>query len=963
MTKPVFLNKKDYSFKGLDFDFLKKEGLSYVQQLAGENWTDYNEHDPGVTILEQLCFALTEISYKANQPIADILSENSSDKFSETFYTLSKIFTSNPVTVTDFRKLVIDRILGVRNVWFEPLNTIHNEFEINGLYNLYIEIPAKYKSETARVVEDTRQLLYEYSNICEDVENIFVLESKPIRLETEIELKKDAIVENVMAEILFRIREFLSHPVPFYSLEELVKEGHEINDIFCGPVLETGFIRDQDLYPKAKVIYNNELIKLVRSVEGILSIKSFSVIDSDPDIDGILMPWNMSPELDLDIAKHKFIFTKEHLKSGFDKNRVSLLLQEKNDTAYRAYKLSQYEGRNDVDIPAGKDRKLTEYYSIQHSFPEVYGIGQFGVPRSYPERRKAQVKQLKGYLLFFEQIMANYLAQLGNINELYSLDLNAGQSYFSQLPQDVPYFNEVYIDSKNIREVVTGYSSNEFTEKALAYTHNGKKNTLSSAETIITLGDDYLKRKNEVLSHLLARFGESIDDHELSGFLSTEESASTLENVLNIKINLLKKIHTLSRDKGKSFNRNKEYWGSDTNMSGMEFKVKTILDIPLAHKKISEVISDPAIFNNLHPDEHGYYGPRYPEVSEGEINKNYDQIDMDQFDSSFFEEKDTESYSPDEVPVNIDLFDYGQSYTSYKIGQDLADKINDYYSIVFYNKRTETWQKVEYYFSKDKAIRALKKLVEYIRFLVKQSEGFHVIENTLLRPMVEKKSFKLYICDEAFNVHLKSVFSVTIENIYPQAELLVRHILEGRIFSEKNSQQKFHFVIKDEHNNPLAISVETSDTVHESDEIISQVKNYFKENPVSDLYLNDKLIVHTDYFKEDAIFNHFFSHSINVIMPVWVPRFKDPDFFSYLEKQVINSVPPHISVNFIKADHHWLKSFEDEYGRWLKLYKEKKIDYKEINDCSYGLVKLLLEKNKYYKHFDHNTLRSIYYSV
>ncbi|NBQ69842.1 MAG: hypothetical protein EBU46_13880 [Nitrosomonadaceae bacterium] len=39
---------------GLDFETLRKEAIGKVQELSGDIWTDYNLHDPGVTILEQL---------------------------------------------------------------------------------------------------------------------------------------------------------------------------------------------------------------------------------------------------------------------------------------------------------------------------------------------------------------------------------------------------------------------------------------------------------------------------------------------------------------------------------------------------------------------------------------------------------------------------------------------------------------------------------------------------------------------------------------------------------------------------------------------------------------------------------------------------------------------------------------------------------------------------------------------
>ena len=40
------------------FEVLQEESLAQLQELSGNVWTDYNLHDPGVTILEQLNYAL-----------------------------------------------------------------------------------------------------------------------------------------------------------------------------------------------------------------------------------------------------------------------------------------------------------------------------------------------------------------------------------------------------------------------------------------------------------------------------------------------------------------------------------------------------------------------------------------------------------------------------------------------------------------------------------------------------------------------------------------------------------------------------------------------------------------------------------------------------------------------------------------------------------------------------------------
>ena len=68
----------------------------------------------------------------------------------------------------------------------------------------------------------------------------------------------------------------------------------------------------------------------------------------------------------------------------------------------------------------------------------MYGLSDNAVSENTNDSRKAQIFQLKGYLLFFEQVMANYLEQLSRFNELYSLDKKLTKSYFVQIPSDIP---------------------------------------------------------------------------------------------------------------------------------------------------------------------------------------------------------------------------------------------------------------------------------------------------------------------------------------------------------------------------------------------------------------------------------------------------------------------------------------------------------------------------------------------
>lgn len=133
----------------MDYDALRAYGLDYIQQIGNKYWTDFNIHDPGVTILEALCFALSDLSYRTNFTIQDLLTPK--DAINPLIKTPSfpaeKILSSNPTTCDDYRKLIMEHVPGVRNVWIETIEakekksgTLTKKENINGYYNVYVEL-------------------------------------------------------------------------------------------------------------------------------------------------------------------------------------------------------------------------------------------------------------------------------------------------------------------------------------------------------------------------------------------------------------------------------------------------------------------------------------------------------------------------------------------------------------------------------------------------------------------------------------------------------------------------------------------------------------------------------------------------------------------------------------------------------------------------------------------------------
>ena len=60
---------------GEDPRALFNEGMTWLRQLSGAQWTDHNIHDPGVTTLEMLSLALAEQGLRSHSDILAWLTE------------------------------------------------------------------------------------------------------------------------------------------------------------------------------------------------------------------------------------------------------------------------------------------------------------------------------------------------------------------------------------------------------------------------------------------------------------------------------------------------------------------------------------------------------------------------------------------------------------------------------------------------------------------------------------------------------------------------------------------------------------------------------------------------------------------------------------------------------------------------------------------------------------------------
>jgi hypothetical protein len=579
-TIPKIVSSQD----DLDFQFLKKLGIEYIESLGGKLWTDYNEHDPGVTILEMLCYTITDLGNRIELPIENLLAKEDGSGFGNQFFTASEILPNRALTPLDYRKLFID-IDGVRNCWLSKhkktvyVNCKKNElsynitsfedvperflkqFDYNGLYDLLVDfdIPTTFdktaKNYNKKVADfkksveaEIRKKYHANRNLCEDLIDISAVGVKPIQICANIELDRDIDEDVVQAKIYFEIQRYFAPAVHFYSLKEMLDKEYRTDEIFDGPLLDHGFIDTAELKKTTlrSQVRLSDIMNIISSIEGVKVIKDITIGNCDgteSDDWVICIDANKRPELCSDSV---FNFTKDVIPVMVSEDKVKEHLAEMEAALQLSRELSGLDKL--LELPEAKYLDTDWYTTFQNDFPDTYGISPFGLPSTATAERKAQAKQLKAYLLFFDQILASYFSQLGVVRDLLSLNSDLKRTYYTQAVQDIKDFDQLVSS--------TDYPAND--PELLA-------------ELLIEPQDNISERKNQLLDHLIARFAERFSEYT---FLMKElyGSAAT-ELIVQSKQDFLQDYHLVSGNRGGALNYYKQpasnLWNTD-NVSGVE---------------------------------------------------------------------------------------------------------------------------------------------------------------------------------------------------------------------------------------------------------------------------------------------------------------------------------------------------------------------------------------------------------
>ncbi|APR88498.1 hypothetical protein A7982_13847 [Minicystis rosea] len=535
----------------MDYALLRQEGIRQLERMTGGQWTDFNTHDPGITILEQLCYALSDLSYRAGYEIPDLLAEGGADPYAS-LHQPAEILTSHAVTPDDLRRLVLD-VEGVKNAWIEPAaedalplyylpveqelrlarkDAASEQVHLRGLYRVLIE--ASDHGQSTQVRARVAQRLHRNRPLGEDFAVISVLEPQVIQAEATVEITPVDDPTALLNEIGRAIADEISPPIPFATLAQRLAAGVGVDAMFEGPRLEHGFLSDEVLASATRrtVIHTSDLMRAITNLAAVRTVSQIRISTG-----GAKESWS----LPIDPARVP--------RMSFDGSRITLtsagrvIAQRKPE---RAKDTSRPAGGSALAVPAGRDRKAGAYTSVQQHLPMLYGVGEMGLPDSATPARKAQAKQLRAYLMFFDQLLANAFTQLAHVKDLFSHG-GGTRTYFTEA------LNQPGLRLEDIRPLDDG--------------HRARLEKLVESPDEITA----LERKNRFLNHLLARFAEPIGGHEAA---SAPISPATRAQR---KQSLLQRYPRISSARGTGFDCLAP--SGPANMSGLEERLRITLGL------------------------------------------------------------------------------------------------------------------------------------------------------------------------------------------------------------------------------------------------------------------------------------------------------------------------------------------------------------------------------------------------
>ena len=396
-----------------DFDALRIEGIEYLQKICGSNWTNFNIHDPGVTILEQIVFTLSEMGYKTSFGIENYIANDKGtiDYESQGMLLPEKILPSAPVTANDFAKALYLSIPEISSI----------NIAVNGFSYKITIVPIGPKD---RQLEDSiwikvENFWQENHNLCDTLEELEFKWKKKCYLDGRIVISTTVPIEDTLKQIYEVASSFLSSKVQFKNYAEALKN-QTLDEVFDGPLSCDGLLDSSVFDSKNSKISYTELTDKILKIPGVLKVKdgklSFkaNVAEEGEPAKMEIIEERSAVNLDIEAGMHPsfYLISDEDEDKNIDIHKYIKKIKKviQQSTEYHDDLLTIEDLRNNLPkLPTGKKKNISSIFPLIDSFPSVY-------------RDESNIQQLQNYLAPIENLFNEFLDKVSNFAKSYSPD-------------------------------------------------------------------------------------------------------------------------------------------------------------------------------------------------------------------------------------------------------------------------------------------------------------------------------------------------------------------------------------------------------------------------------------------------------------------------------------------------------------------------------------------------------------
>lgn len=914
---PVQINREKAAVTAMDFDALMKEAIARVQELSGTEWTDYNLHDPGVTILQQLCYAITDLAYRTAFPMEEILADkkNNIEPLEHSFFRKAEMLTSSPVTVNDYRKLVLDEIEEIENIWIEPVQSWQPSGCTKGVYRVFVQveddIAGNMKANEAIVQQLAARvdhLLQSYRNIGEDFEQSVILQPQDIYIKAEIFVDSRQDPQQILALMCNSFEMTLHPPVRFVSAAEMYINGYTAADLYAGPLLKKGFVVDSDLHNRKAAIDPADLMKNVSEVPGVIKVKAIYLADEN----GAFQPRPVKikdgfyPFLEMVNEKHEIKISSDRFEYNLHDAGFLNMYEQVKTVARR--KFAGHKNSEASKPLKGTYRNLGKYFSIQEQFPAIYGIGSEGLEKEAPALRKAQARQLKAYLLFFEQLLANYLAQLNNIGPLFS-------PYLQQTPA-VTYATQPLYEVPQATMLLKAFTDKEDQTSWDHFREDNSNAYMKKLQAAIEPDNIFQERKNNILDHLLARFNLVLLKYPVNFYEQVygHNAPSRINQELEWKADILRNMPALSSNRNRSFNYREDIYAG-WELSGYENILHKLLHIRMEKRKRLTAVFDAGrwkVSAGKSSDAHLHVHL----VKEFKVKDELLKVNMAESESG-------------EV-ITGKKFDYGrQSVSLLRYGLDIKnyrlifDEEAGTYLVVYRHAAHALWQVVSREKTHQEALHSLEEMIGHLKKISIDSEGCYLLEHLLLKPAYEDPCFGYRICGNHDTLLLQHARWRTLAD---RDEQLRQLLALATSIQETDPYKNWQQLIQD---HQVYFYPDDSPVLLTAAHFRQEAYRPAAERAITDLLLllqqmktnqprHIRMVPYVKYGAAQMLQENFFKFGMSIVFPAWPARFQYKEFRSFAEELFKEHTPVQFRMYYKWLGISDMHEFETLYFNWLK---------------------------------------------